>query len=348
MWRSELAVMTDRYTVGVDLGGTNLRVAAYVAGNSLLETINLPTRLEKGPDGVMDDMCAAIRELAERHAKGREFAGIGVGSPGPLELPEGVLHSPPNLYGWDGYQMRAALENRLQQRVYLQSDANLAALAEYQLGSGRSYGVPSLCMLTLGTGVGNGIILNGQIWDGNNGMGGEAGHATVDADGILCPCGNHGCLEQYASATALIQMAKTVFAGKLEKPPSSAAQIARLAREGNADALAIFDTAGRALGISLATLVNTLNLPLYVIGGGVAGAWDLFVDRMMRELRIRSYVYRFTEPNEDEKRQRSTRKTSVVHAELGSEAGILGACLLPLVDALSRPEAAMNSCATSA
>ena len=341
--------MTDRYTIGVDLGGTNLRVAAYVVGNSLLETINLPTRLEKGPDGVMDDMCDAILQLKHRYSDGREFAGIGVGSPGPLELPEGVLHSPPNLPGWDGYHMLAALEQRLQQRVHLQSDANLAVLAEYQLGSGRSYGIDSLCMLTLGTGVGNGIILNGQIWDGNNGMGGEAGHATIEPEGIPCPCGNRGCLEQYASATALIHAAKIAFAGKLGKIPTSAAEIAKLAREGNPEALKIFDTAGRALGISIATLINTLNLPLYVVGGGVAGAWDLFATRMMQEVRVRSYVYRFTEPTEEDRRQRSTRKTSIVHAELGSEAGILGACLLPLMaEGSAKPLATINSFAAPA
>jgi glucokinase len=341
--------MTDRYTIGVDLGGTNLRVAAYAAGNSLLETISLPTRVEKGPDRVMDDMCAAIRELEKRHADGREFAGIGVGTPGPLELPEGKLHSLPNFPGWDGYPMLASLEGRLGQRVHLESDANVAALAEYHLGSGRSYGAASLCMLTLGTGVGNGIILNGHIWDGNNGMGGEAGHNTVYPEGIHCPCGNRGCLEQYASATALIHAAKIRYTGKRDPVPTSAAEIANLAREGDQDALEIFDGAGRALGISLATLINTLNLPLYVVGGGVAGAWDLFETAMMEEVHSRSYVFRFTEPSEEERRQRSPRKTSIVHAELGSEAGILGACLLPLVaNGVAKSLGTIHSCAAPA
>src|SRR4051794_29367798 len=121
-------------TIGVDLGGTSLRIAAYTPDRGVLDSLALRTRLEAGPAAVVDDMCEAILKLLEQHAIGRECAGIGVGSPGPLELPAGRLHQPPNLPGWDGFPLLAEMESRLQRPVILESDANAAALAEYELG----------------------------------------------------------------------------------------------------------------------------------------------------------------------------------------------------------------------
>jgi len=187
-------------------------------------------------------------------------------------------------------------------------------------------------MLTLGTGVGNGIILDGKVWDGNNGMGGEAGHNTIYADGEPCACGIRGCLDLYASATGVQRMARQAYAqyGEPSSPSSFTARaVADLALARDATALAVYERVGTALGIGLGALVNTLNLPLYVIGGGTSAAWELFAPRMMEEIRMRSYVYRLTAPDDEERESRSPRKTHVVRAELGSDAGILGACLLP-------------------
>ncbi len=333
-------MISDRYSIGVDLGGTNLRIAAYhersALGPSITENIGLPTRVADGPDAVVADMSEAILRLMATH--GRDgFAGLGIGTPGPLELPEGVLRNPPNLPGFDGFNLRAAVEKKVGVPVAIDSDANLAALAEFRLGSGKTYGVDSLCMLTLGTGVGNGIILDGKVWDGHNGMGGEAGHNTVDPGGEECPCGSRGCLELYASATGVRRMAARSLNdnGNVTIDESSmptARHVADLALGGDASALAVFDRVGTTLGIGLGALVNTLNLPLFVIGGGVSAAWDLFAPRMMEELRMRSYVYRLNAPTAEESRLRAPRKTHVVRAELGSDAGILGACLLPLAD----------------
>jgi glucokinase len=292
--------------------------------------VALPTRVADGPAAVADDMSQAILDLLAKYGHGPEFAGLGIGTPGPLELPEGVLRELPNLPGFDNYNLKAAVEKRTGLPVIINSDANLAALAEFHLGSGKTYGAKSLCMLTLGTGVGNGIILDGKIWDGNNGMAGEAGHNTVDPDGEACPCGSRGCLELYASATGVRRMAKQLR-GNQDYPAPTAHEVAALAAAGDADSLAVYMRVGTVLGIGLGALVNTLNLPLYVIGGGTSAAWDLFAPRMMDELRMRSYVYRLTAPTEEEARLRSSRKTHVVRAELGSEAGILGACLLPFV-----------------
>ena len=289
-----------QFSLGVDLGGTNLRVAAYRSGKQVAELISLPTRLTQGRERVIRDLKDAVIALRSRFQQHGESAGIGVGSPGPLELPAGVIRNPPNLPGWDGFQLRAAIEEAIAEPIYLDSDANAAALAEFELGSARAAGIHSLCMLTLGTGVGNGIILNDRIWHGNNGMAGEAGHLMVEPDGMACPCGGRGCVELYASATGVVRMAREandpILTAALPRTPPSGhpTRIADAAIAGNATAIAIFERVGRAVGIAFAGVANMLNLPLYVVAGGVSNAWDLFAPAMFAEMRLRSYVYRPT------------------------------------------------------
>jgi glucokinase len=325
--------MKTRCSIGVDLGGTNLRVAAYTPDAGLLETILLPTRLAAGRDAVVVDMCEAIETLQSRFSTVHQLAGVAIGTPGPLELPAGMLHNPPNLTGWDGFDLRSAVESRLNQPVILESDANAAALAECMLGRGRSMKIDSLCMLTLGTGVGNGIIINGKVWDGAAGMAGEAGHATIYPDGLACACGSHGCLEMYASATAIVRTANQRIADDtapaLKGGTWTAQSLARAADQGNADARKIYADAGRALGIGLAALINTLNLPLYVVGGGLVQAWHLMKGVIFEELNHRSYVYRLTAPESPIAARNPAGATHVLPAELGPDAGLLGACILP-------------------
>jgi len=328
----------NSYTIGVDLGGTNLRIAAYSHNAGLLDPVTMPTRLDAGRDAVVSDMCQAIRRLLERYSHTMSLAGIGIGSPGPVELPEGRLRNLPNFPGWNGFELRAVIERTLGKPVIVEHDASLAALAECKLGKGKKFGINSLCMLTLGTGVGGGIVLRGKIWEGMNGMAGEAGHITVCPDGHACGCGSHGCLEQYASAPAICRMVREAVAERLapglaamEKnhPSFSSEEVFEIASAGDPDAKRVFETVGRSLGIALGTLVNTLNLPLYVLGGGLAMAWDLFSPSLFAELHRRSYVYRFTDGQVDGDGHKSAM-TRIEPATLGSEAGILGACLLPL------------------
>lgn len=326
------------FSVGVDLGGTNLRVAAYTRASGLLETILLPTRLAAGRLAVVEDMCHAIRKLIDNYSQQHELAGVGIGTPGPLELPAGRLHNPPNLPGWDGFDLRAAMEACLGMSVTIESDANLAALAECVLGSGRTLGIDSLCMLTLGTGIGNGIILHGKVWDGAHGMAGEAGHVNIWPDGPACGCGSNGCLEMYASATALRRIAlESAASGKAPaiaalataNPDFTTRDLSNLAESGAPDAQRIFDDLGRVLGIGIGDLVNTLNLPLYVVGGGLANAWELFSPALFAEVRYRSYVYRLTEPGSAVLNGNVNAGTRIIAAELGADSGILGACILP-------------------
>jgi glucokinase len=319
--------LSDCYSIGVDLGGTNLRVASYTGGVDFLDTITIPTRLAEGPGTVVTDMCAAITTLIARQEGNRRLEAIAIGTPGPLELPEGILRSPPNLPGWDGFNLRQAIESTLNCPV-LENDANLAALAEQQLGAGKTHVVDSLCVLTLGTGVGSGLILNGKIWHGATGMGGEAGHIIVrDTDGAPCGCGGYGCLEQYTSASAIVRMARELME---DDAPATAQQVAKLALTGHRDAALVFDYVGHSLAIAFTGLVNTLNLPLFLLGGGACDAWELFAPALFRELESRSYVYRLTQPAILEPSQLERHKTHILRAELGPTAGLLGACLYGL------------------
>lgn len=320
--------MKSTYTIGVDFGGTNLRIAAYAERTDFLDIIELPTCLSDGRDAVVRRICEAVASLMHREFGPRHLAGIGIGSPGPLELPEGILHHPPNLPGWDGFNLRHAVESTLGHPVEIESDANLAALAEQRLGAGRRFGVDDLCFLTLGTGVGSGVILNRNIWHGSAGMGGEAGHIIVkDENGVPCGCGSYGCVEQYASATAVVRMARELLG---PAGPATAREVADLAHGGNPDAISVFHTVGHALAVCLTGLINTLNLPLYTLGGGLTGAWDLFAPTMFREIRERSYVYKLTQPESLEPEELERHKSYILKAQLGSSAGLLGACLLPL------------------
>jgi glucokinase len=320
----------EKFAIGVDLGGSNLRIGAYTQGGQLLDSVALPTNAASGPIPVIEKMCESIRALHQAASGSGEFAGVGIGSPGPLSLPDGVLHNPPNLPGWDGVELRREVTERLPWPVWVDSDANVAALAECGLGAGAEYGVNSLCMITLGTGVGGGIVLDGKLWHGLNGAAGEVGHGPLILDGPPCNCGARGCLELYASATAVVRRAHEleVIDGTGESQEKlTAARIAQLASQGNALARQVYDEAGYALGLGLANLINTLNLPLYTIGGGVSAAWELFAPRMFATIEEFSYVYRMSQPVQSDTFQPG--RTHVCRARLGSDAGLSGAALLP-------------------
>ncbi|MGH9508995.1 MAG: ROK family protein [Terriglobales bacterium] len=318
------------FAIGVDLGGTNLRIAAVSDDGRLLESVTLDTGPHRGRDAVLDGMCRAIREVLGRHAKQGTLAGIGIGVPGIIDMETGLLRESPNLPGWYDYPVRDEIERRLKTRVILENDANAAALGEFWIGAARD--VDDSCMITLGTGVGGGLVFDGHLWHGMTGMAGELGHITVNPDGPVCGCGSRGCIEQYASATAVKRMAEEALvhggAPELERLSRArelnAKSVFLLAQGGDAAAQAIYATVGRMLGVLLAGLVNALNLPMYVIGGGVAGAWDAFAPVMIEEVRRRSFVYAATESD-------ARRRTQIVKAALGGDAGLMGAARVALL-----------------
>src|SRR5438270_7687364 len=249
--------------IGVDLGGTNLRIAAVDSNGKVLEKITTSTEVARGRDFVIDEMCAAIQHtFLKFHASG-VVAGIGIGVPGIIEMQTGMLRESPNLPGWHNYPVRDEIERRLRTPVVLENDANAAALGEKWLGAAAA--VDDMCMLTLGTGVGGGIVLNGSVWHGMTGLAGELGHINVDPNGPACNCSSRGCLEQLASATAIKRMAveaiATVKAPELaramkEDPEFSARVVFSMAEQGDKGAQEIFQRVGRALGLAIAGLVN--------------------------------------------------------------------------------------------
>jgi len=200
----------NKFSIGVDLGGTNLRIAAVDEQGKLVEKVTLGTKVSLGRDRVIDDMCDAIQRMSEKFKDSAPLFGIGIGVPGIIDMQTGLLRESPNLPGWADYPVRAEIERRLKTIVILENDANVAALGEKWLGAAKDYS--DVAMLTLGTGVGGGLVLGGAIWRGANGMAGEFGHTTVEPEGQLCGCGNRGCLEQYASATAVVRMAREAIA----------------------------------------------------------------------------------------------------------------------------------------
>jgi len=335
------------FSIGVDLGGTNLRIAAVEEQGSLLEKISLGTRVTLGRDHVINDMCDAVQHLTAKYKDLATLEGIGIGVPGIIDMRTGMIRESPNLPGWADSPVRSEIEKRLGTRVILDNDANVAAFGEKWLGAARNF--DDVAMLTLGTGVGGGIVLDGRIWHGMVGMAGEFGHITVEPEGQLCGCGNRGCLEQYASATAVVRMAHEAIANgeavelaaaASNNPEFSAKAVYNLAIQGDESARRIFRHVGRSLGIVLAALVNSLNLPIYVIGGGVSSAWDAFSPSIFEELRQRSMVYAATAPSDPLSDATGAsakvdpgagRKTIITRALLGSDAGLYGAARLPIV-----------------
>jgi glucokinase len=340
-----------RFAIGVDLGGTNLRIAAVDTSGKMLEKITLGTEVTRGRDKVISDMCRTIQELSLKHRSSvGELTGIGIGVPGIIEMQTGMLRESPNLPGWENYPVRQEIEQRLGTQVVLENDANAAALGEKWLGAAAN--VDDMCMITLGTGVGGGIVLQGRIWHGMTGMAGELGHITADPNGPPCGCGNRGCLEQYASATAVKRMAvEAVAIGAApelaramdENPEFSSQVVYQMAVQGDEPAQQIFVRVGKALGAVIADLVNVFNLPMYVIGGGVSLAWEAFAPALMEETRKNSFVYRATAPLTNRPGVQGTgvhddvlparRSTIITRALLGSDAGLLGAARLPMIAA---------------
>jgi glucokinase len=301
------------YSIGLDLGGTNLRAAAMDRAGHVLDRRATATNPDAGREGMLGCMVNAIAELRDS-CGAAQLAGIGIGVPGFILLKEGIIRNSNNLACLEDFPIRAEIERRLNARVILENDANAAALGEKWMGAGRD--VDDLVLLTLGTGVGGGIISGGRVLQGYLGMAGELGHITVYPDGNPCGCGNRGCLEKHASATAITAMASMLRLGE----GLSAREVYDLALSGNEKASRIFLVVGEALGVALATLVNTFNFPLYLLSGGVLAAWDLFAPPMLAEVRRRSFSFR-------------TTATRIERATLGNEAGLFGAACLPWVEA---------------
>jgi glucokinase len=299
------------YSIGVDLGGTKICTGVLDEQGTLLHSLEIPTLAEGGPDAVIARIRQTIDEVLDRYAQD-EIAGIGVGAPGPLNPHTGMVLGPPNLPGWDSIPLRDELRQMYSLPVYLENDANAAAVAEHRYGAG--VGSRHMVYITVSTGIGGGVVIDGQVRQGAAGGFAEIGHTIVDPAGARCRCGNRGCLEAVASGTAIARMGSEVY-----QRPVTAEQVAEWAAAGDAKAQQVLDTAFRYLGIGLINVVNLFDPDLIVIGGGVARIGQPLFGALRQALRSNYF------------RKSYGMDVPIVPAQLGSKAGVIGAAALPLL-----------------
>ena len=314
---ARMPVDMTEYSIGVDLGGTNLRAAAIDRSGAMLGKVSGATNFTAGREAVLADIVAAIESMRAAHGAAG-LAGIGVGVPGFIRIKEGFITGSNNLPYLENFPVRDEISRRLGAPVILENDANAAALGEKWIGAGRD--VDDLVLLTLGTGIGGGIISGGRVVRGHVGMAGELGHITVIPGGNPCGCGNRGCLEKHASATAVTAMAHLLHLGE-NLTSKEVHDLATRDGEVGRKARMVWQIVGESLGAALAMLVNTFNFPLYLLSGGMLPAWEFFALHMMRTLEERSFTYRVTKS-----------ETRIAQATLGNEAGLFGAAYLPWIE----------------
>ncbi len=305
-----------RVVIGVDLGGTNLRTAILSPDGNILDRHKEATHAADGWEKVVARLIENIKRQRESAIQqGFDVAAVGVGAPGVIQADKGIVVKSPNFPDWNNLPLKDQLEKALGTPVFLENDANAAALGEQWRGAGR--GIRSMILLTLGTGVGGGIILDNKIWHGADGMAGEIGHMTLIPDGRPCTCGNTGCLEMYSSARGIVQS----FREALEKTSGgvpdqlkqiSSEQVYEAAGAGNKIAVQVMKDMGRVLGIGIASLINIFNPERIVIGGGVKDAWPLFIGATREEIMKRAFAV-------------PAKRTEIVPSQLGDDAGMVGA-----------------------
>jgi glucokinase len=303
-----------------DLGGTHLRAATVSKAGQIQFRHKQNTPRAQNANEIVSAIVQAARECqTQESAAGQTIRAISVVVPGTVNVAEGIVVKAPNVSSLDGFPLAAALANELNLPAIVENDANAAAVGEVWQGAGR--GRTALVCVTLGTGVGGGIILDGKLWRGVNGSAGEIGHMCVDPfGGVACGCGSRGCLEVYASGTAIVRMTREA---RPRYPDSvlqsgvnlTAEAIYRAGTAGDELALEVFRRMGVYLGIGLANLINILNPEMIIIGGGVANGWSLFAKHVSHEVAERAFPI-------------PAAQVKIVPAECGDDAGLLGAARL--------------------
>ena len=303
-----------KYVFGVDIGGTTVKIGLFTAEGTMVDKWEITTRTDEGGKYILGDIAASIEDkLAEKQIDKSEVKGIGMGVPGPVKADGTVLRCV-NL-GWGIFNAADELSKIIGLPVKVGNDANMAALGEMWQGGGKGH--KDIVMVTLGTGVGGGIILNGKMLAGTNGAGGEIGHICVNDDETeVCGCGNKGCLEQYTSATGIVRMAKIIL-NTTDKPSKlrqiqyiSAKEIFDAAKEGDEVAATLVENHGKVLGKALAQIACVVDPEIFVIGGGVSRAGDILINTTAKY--FAQYAFH------------ACRQTKFALATLGNDAGMYG------------------------
>lgn len=310
----------ENYYFGVDIGGTTVKIGFFDAGGNVLDKWEIPTRKEEGGRHILPDVAEALkRKWKEKSIDVSQVAGIGIGAPGPIDR-NGTVYGAVNL-GWENtFSIRDMMQDLTGIPVKAGNDANVAALGEMWKGGGQGY--RDLVLVTLGTGVGGGIIVNGEILTGVLGAGGEIGHIHIqDGEKEGCNCGNKGCLEQYASATGIVRLAKRMLARTekdtiLNAKSVTAKDVFDAVKAGDEVAREIAEQFGDYLGKGLAAVAGVVNPEAFVIGGGVSKAGEILFDFIIKN--YKEYVFK------------GSREADFKLATLGNDAGIYGAVKLVL------------------
>jgi glucokinase len=312
-----------KYSIGIDIGGTNITVALVTGNGEILRKIRFPTRAEEGKTKTIKCILKALGAIM-KGLRSNSIEGIGIGAAGDIDQDRGVVRFSPNLL-WKDVPIVRLIREKFNLKVVLDNDANAAAWATYILETGRK--VKNLLCITLGTGVGGGIILNGRIYHGASGSAGEIGHMTLNPQGQRCRCGNYGCLETYIGSAYIVKKAireirkgeksliKKIAGGNLKSVTPETIQVAAL--KGDKMARRIWKEAGEYLGIALSGVINLLNPEVIVFGGGVARAGELIFKPMKAEIRKRTFKTPF-------------EKVKFTCTRFGEDLGVIGAALLIL------------------
>ncbi len=315
----------DQVYAGIDIGGTAIKYGLFDGSGKIIHKEQRPTMAEKGPMPLMH----LITNIAERllyfaAEEDLQVKYLGVGSPGAIDQRNGRVIGPsPNIPGWQGMEIGQTLKDRLNLPVLVDNDVNAMALAELKFGA--AVGARSAICVTVGTGVGGAVIIDGKVWHGANWTGGEIGHMTINFDGPLCSCGNHGCIEAYCSSQAIIDRTKRkvkngltpiledILEGSLDN--LTVKKLFAALRKGDQVAAEVIRETARYLGIGLAGVANLLNPEIVVIGGGITEGGGGFVEAVAEEVRKHAF-------------SSATEKLVVTRAALGNDAGFMGAGLL--------------------
>ncbi len=310
----------DKRVFGVDIGGTTVKMGLFTSEGDLLDKWEIPTRTENNGSNILPDIAQSIKKkMEEKNIQMSDVTGVGVSVPGPVD-DKGIVHKCVNL-GWGAFDIDEEMRKYIDLPVFAGNDANAAALGEVWKGGGG--GKENVVVVTLGTGVGGGIIVNGKILSGSHGAGGEIGHLHMnDNETEKCGCGNYGCLEQYASATGIARLANRKLAS-CSKPSvlrnaksMNAKVVFDAVKAGDEIACEVAEEFGEILGKGLANVADVINPELYVIGGGVSKAGQIVIDYVKKN--YKKYVFH------------GSRGTEFTLATLGNDAGIYGSAKLVL------------------
>lgn len=301
--------MMEKYIIAIDLGGTNLKTALLDSHCNIRNKNVLKTRSLGKKDELMKGIVYSINDILVRNKlKKRDILGIGLGLPGPIDVERGIVHFLPNIPGWRGIKLKNILESKIGLPVFLDNDANLMSLAESRLGAARRF--RNVVCVTLGTGVGGGLIIDGRLYRGSTFNAGEIGHIPVNENGPRCNCGGVGCLEVYIGNNKIMQRAARLFGRHI-----SLEELSALSKKADRKARKVWVDTGRYLGIALAGVVNTLNPDCIVIGGGVANAGKVLFDAIKTTLLKRAMSVQ-------------AKHVKVFKSSLGNDAGLIGAAIL--------------------